>query len=618
MSLHGNPTIPDFSSAGSNPSYIGQSSASNPGLFHNALMIRGPGSSGELKDLDDDDEGYAPPPTPAMNFYAPSSYTSTYATLSSGVGIAQEHQNSSSQGPPGTSMTSSSSSSSLSSIAQALVTGGPLVYQQLHTYPHGSSHHQQRTSSPMDHVSPISPAALIGHGENLMLPPPPPGSVGIAASIPSNVSTAAESDRERHLAWIRDLNAMAKGSSPSGQHIARAGQFLGHPPISADPDTHSHIGKPASTAAPNPGVPPQLHPLVTASHPLVYNPLMMAPPQIRPQKPAVETAEKRAKRLERNRESARKSRRRKKERLASLEEQVNKLHGEIEVERRIQINTMVAALRNCRKSAKFTGTTNVIFNTGPCSEISRAVLDFQYSTLKQLVLPRYHKVLLWFMLQPESYFFSAKEEYAKRENKLVRPTSGKVSSKQIGDEMTNGVGGGATKKRVTFEGAEPSTSDGGNGGETSKVDLSPHANDSSKVWPLFCYELSFSVDQEDRFVATYKRLQDDPNTPHSRSQVAAAVRTGERLRDAVESVSRRVAEREQQTLNNILSQPQVEAYQQWLSGNRARCQSLVQRMDLEKPSPPVIPVESSLDDICQRLNDLLQISNPQQREQENG
>jgi hypothetical protein len=328
-----------------------------------------------------------------------------------------------------------------------------------------------------------------------------------------------------------------------------------------------------------------------------------APP--RPNKPAAETAEKRAKRLERNRESARKSRRRKKERLSSLEDQVNKLHGEIEVERRIQINAMVDALRTCRATAHFNGEVNVVFATGPCSEISRSVLDFQYTALKQLILPRYHKVMLWFTLQQESYFFAAKEEYSSRENKLVRSSSGKVSSKQIGDEMTNGVAGSSLKKRVTFEGSS----------ETNKDDqlpnLLPHANDGAKVWPLFCYELGLSVDQEDRFVAAYKKLQESSNLASSRAQVASAVRTSDRLREAVESLSQRVAEREQRTLNGILMQPQVAAYQQWLASNRDRCTGILEQHTApEAPSSHSIPVDSSLDDICQRLSEALQISKP--------
>jgi hypothetical protein len=337
---------------------------------------------------------------------------------------------------------------------------------------------------------------------------------------------------------------------------------------------------------------------------MLYSSLMGPPVPPRPNKLAAETAEKRAKRLERNRESARKSRRRKKERLSSLEEQVNKLHGEIEVERRIQVNAMVKALRTCRATAHFNSEMNVVFATGPCSEISRAVLDFQYTALKQLILPRYHKVMLWFTLQQESYFFAAKEECASRENKLVRSSSGKVSSKQIGDEMTNGGAGSNSKKRVTFEGSS----------ETDKDDqppnLSPHANEGARVWPLFCYELSLSVDQEDRFVAAYRKVQQSSSLAGSRAQVASAVRTGDRLREAVESLSRRVAEREQRTLNGILWQPQVAAYQQWLESHRDRCTRVLEHRAVPVTSAHSVPVESSLDDICQRLNEALQISKP--------
>jgi bZIP transcription factor len=441
-----------------------------------------------------------------------------------------------------------------------------------------------------------------------MLPPPPPGSA-LPGTVPSIVNVAppadgsSATDRERHLAWLRDLNAIAKGTSPASRGSALNHQGQVKDPPAVLPDGHS--GAPAPNRG---GFAPQMHAAAAGlppNHPGLLYGALVGPPMHRPQKPAAETAEKRAKRLERNRESARKSRRRKKERLSALEEQVNKLHAAIEVERRIKINVMVGALRSCRATAQFNGETNVIFATGPCSEISRAVLDFQYTVLRQLILPRYHKALLWFTLQQESFFYAAKEEYANRENMLARASSGKVSSKQIGDEMTNGVAGSSSKKRVTFEKS-------GEGDKDDKPSLSPHANDGAKVWPLFCYELSFSVDQEDRFVAAHKKLQESSAAASSRAEVAAAVRTGDRLREAVESLSRRTAEREQHTLNGILSQPQVAAYQQWLASNRDRCVRLVEQRTAEvKPPPDEFPVESSLDDICQRLNEVLQISNPE-------
>jgi len=53
-----------------------------------------------------------------------------------------------------------------------------------------------------------------------------------------------------------------------------------------------------------------------------------------------ESEEKRARRLERNRESARKSRRRKKERLTRLGDKVAALHSKLAAERQTDINTM--------------------------------------------------------------------------------------------------------------------------------------------------------------------------------------------------------------------------------------------------------------------------------------
>ena len=83
-----------------------------------------------------------------------------------------------------------------------------------------------------------------------------------------------------------------------------------------------------------------------------------------------------------------------------------------------------------------------IRETGPCGPVFQAVLEFQSNTLQASLLPRYQKLWLWFVLQQESYFGKGREEYIKRdpERLVVRTTSGKISSKQVGEELSKQKG----------------------------------------------------------------------------------------------------------------------------------------------------------------------------------
>jgi len=432
----------------------------------------------------------------------------------------------------------------------------------------------------------------------------------------SNASVTEQ--QERHLAWLRDLNAVARAASgPSGAPVPISIAPSGAPeyPHGApygDPNlAYGHRGVPGPAPAH-----PHHHPAQLAPNGMMYAPNPGAPQGMMPPphhhhagapKPAVESAEKRAKRLERNRESARRSRKKKKERLTTLEAQVNKLHCEIEEERRLQINAMVPAFKRFREKAPADGFSDVNHVFGCSNEVSRSVLDFQHSTLRSLMYPRYQKMLVWFTLLDESYFAMAKEEYVKGETKASKPASGKISSKQIGDEMTNGVKTekqGSSKRRVTFE----DKGDNKGGERNVRPNLTPRANEATRFWPLFCYELSFSVDQEERFVAAHKRMveMNGARVAENRSQMAAAVRTGDSLREATFSLSHMVARREA-SAQRIMTSTQSAAFQGWLSSNRDRFRDIVQqRGTLEDKAS--LSSDATLDDICRRLNEVLRIS----------
>jgi hypothetical protein len=127
---------------------------------------------------------------------------------------------------------------------------------------------------------------------------------------------------------------------------------------------------------------------------------------------------------------------------------------------------------------------------------------------------------MWLFLHPEEYFQKGKEDYAKQEaindaavaqSSSSSSSSGggktqqkskpalpavKFSSKQVGDELTNGPKPdnhtAANKKK-----AKKTDSD--------RLQLQSAAEDAARMWPLTCYELSISVDQEEKFLQALKR-----------------------------------------------------------------------------------------------------------------
>lgn len=157
---------------------------------------------------------------------------------------------------------------------------------------------------------------------------------------------------------------------------------------------------------------------------------------------AIETKEKRERRLARNRESARQSRRRKKELLINLEAQVNKLNTEIEKERQRQLMIMEREMRANKLQMlknlfhKFRNVDDqggdltvdktvqkeeeikkvldlIVRGGGPNLATRKATAEFQYRALKQLILPFYQRFFLSMSLRKESFFTGAKERRSK-------------------------------------------------------------------------------------------------------------------------------------------------------------------------------------------------------------
>lgn len=650
----------------------------------------GPGSSRTSSNSTLTDAAEPPQPrTPAVQFYHPGVSHSTSHSSHSQQRSSHARQTAENIAaaaiPPlqaQSQLISSSSSSSLSSMAAALVSGaGPVLHHQIHqrqrshtpTAPptgnlpiHAGAVNQSTSNdSPPGHgqESPISPAAMIGNGqENLMLPPPsrrhnrhgatPTASTPTASSQPASKDPAAaqrvqrqpqrpytsaqivyrgpnqpkpEQQNNNHLDWLKHINARAlearntpMNPPPPNQPTAT---MMTMPPPSVVAAHHSMAVSPApgTTHVFHAGGFPAAAAAAVAQNPMLYQAALNHKFHMAAQSQG-ESEEKRARRLERNRESARKSRRRKKERLATLEAQVDRLHTQIEDERRNQVNAMCTTLKQVRRDemAKLLNDVKenpdqlnteagkarlaaILHCSSGHSQIAQTTMVFQYGALKQVLLPRYQKFLLWLTLHPESFFIAGKEEYTRKDGKQVlRVSSGRVSSKQIGDELTNGW---KTEK-----------SDGRKKSKAETPDIAERANptsrslDAPRMWPLLCYELSISVDQEERLMQSLKRLQQMENLANYRSQLAAATKMTTSLTAAISSQGRSATAREDKSLLDVLTPAQTVKFNEWVAANQERCARVIRE---RRPAPekcyPVFK-ETSLIEFCKRLDEVLRIS----------
>ena len=113
----------------------------------------------------------------------------------------------------------------------------------------------------------------------------------------------------------------------------------------------------------------------------------------------------RQKRLERNRESARLSRRRRKQYLEVLEDRVHNLSLEMDKGRREHVAVAIKTIQDKRNQAFQSNDLAAIETTlSRTSPELRIAATFQTQQLQSLVFPPHSKFLLWLSLQTDAYF----------------------------------------------------------------------------------------------------------------------------------------------------------------------------------------------------------------------
>eukprot|EP00523_Entomoneis_sp_CCMP467_P011339 CAMPEP_0168741832 /NCGR_PEP_ID=MMETSP0724-20121128/12724_1 /TAXON_ID=265536 /ORGANISM="Amphiprora sp., Strain CCMP467" /LENGTH=851 /DNA_ID=CAMNT_0008789363 /DNA_START=218 /DNA_END=2773 /DNA_ORIENTATION=- len=268
---------------------------------------------------------------------------------------------------------------------------------------------------------------------------------------------------------------------------------------------------------------------------------------------------RRQKRLERNRESARLSRRRRKHYLEVLEERVAQLSKEMDAGRRWHVSqavTQVAqkrlqALQQQQQQQQAATTTvpppiwtTVLSRTSP--EL-RVALTFQSQQSKSFCAPPSSQLVLWLTLQNDDFFRGG------------RAASERLSAARIGERMLQ------------------------NGNDK----VTP----AQTMWPLICNEIGLSYDQEEKVRMYQRTLLQDSESWLSRHTSYASKKSMDSVHTATQALALRIGNRERKT-GSLLKASQMSRLQEYVKSKRQELSNKLPRCAAMPPTatnqtPPV-------------------------------
>ena len=256
-------------------------------------------------------------------------------------------------------------------------------------------------------------------------------------------------------------------------------------------------------------------------------------------------AKKRQQRLARNRESARQSRRRKKEHLNNMAAKVGKLQRQLDEEVRNKIGGTEVGVSRQRahlisewltkrregvesSSAECARALAVVLrSTGTDCPIRRAIVAHQYNIIRRVFLSAHNRYSVWMLMQNSVFFTGATDRRSRRSmdgatpsadsnsvigggpikalvdsalhhiSEIMNTTSAaktnviaRANSKQIGEEIYYDE----RDKQLQQQQQITTVGKGGKG------TISCNANDQLRMWPLFCHQITMTMEQEDRII----------------------------------------------------------------------------------------------------------------------
>eukprot|EP00978_Attheya_sp_CCMP212_P011439 scaffold28221_cov59-Attheya_sp.AAC.10 len=175
----------------------------------------------------------------------------------------------------------------------------------------------------------------------------------------------------------------------------------------------------------------------------------------------------------------------------------------------------------------------------------------------------------------------------------------RVSSKQIGEDLSNAWKSEAKTGSCDQDGNRTNT-------------LTCETSQATKFWPLVAYELSLSVDQEERLLIAHKRTREHPNVKKDCAQICAASTAASNMQTSMLFQCHTSSHRNETALLHILTPKQAIAFLQWFQQNKERCQSILKKKESSSKDDGTSmdttnfkQEATSLNDICMQLNESL-------------
>eukprot|EP00584_Thalassiosira_punctigera_P007742 CAMPEP_0172530906 /NCGR_PEP_ID=MMETSP1067-20121228/4508_1 /TAXON_ID=265564 ORGANISM="Thalassiosira punctigera, Strain Tpunct2005C2" /NCGR_SAMPLE_ID=MMETSP1067 /ASSEMBLY_ACC=CAM_ASM_000444 /LENGTH=931 /DNA_ID=CAMNT_0013315215 /DNA_START=77 /DNA_END=2872 /DNA_ORIENTATION=+ len=311
-------------------------------------------------------------------------------------------------------------------------------------------------------------------------------------------------------------------------------------------------------------------------------------------------AEKRRQRLARNRESARQSRRRKKEHLSNVAAKVRSLQRQLETEVRNKVRSMEAGLVRQRSNLvegwlargggesggggalrRMDALSAALARAGPNCQIRRAVVAHQYGTLRQAFLSTHNQFAVWMMMHSPSFFTEASHR-KQGVAATAQPGSGggSVPAPVIGGGGVVGTSksSGAPRANSKQIGEEIFNEERSKGGGNGKGMITCDSTDQLKTWPLYCHEITMTMEQEERIIhQAHGQAKNTPNLLSKLQRMKTATDATRHLQNATLCHARLASQRNEALLLEILTPEQTALFLEYARKNKKRLRSIMDR-----------------------------------------
>mmetsp|Transcript_501 Transcript_501/g.998 ORF Transcript_501/g.998 Transcript_501/m.998 type:complete len:843 (-) Transcript_501:58-2586(-) len=306
-------------------------------------------------------------------------------------------------------------------------------------------------------------------------------------------------------------------------------------------------------------------------------------------------AEKRKQRLARNRESARQSRRRKKEHLSNLGANVQNLQTQLELEVRDKIRSMEDGLvrqradmldkwlvgyqeERMKQSPDEQGVISVrcgkelvlaVQKTSANSQIRRAVIAHQYNMLRQAFFSSHNHYSVWMMMQSSSFFTEA-----------VRQQHTNLALVKEGTTAVAGDGSGNASRTIN---SRPNSKQIGEEifyeqQMEGKGNVTCEANDELRTWPLYCHEVTMTMDQEDKIInQAHIQAKSTSNLQAKLQKMKKATDATHHLQNAMLCHTQLASTRNETLLLEILTPAQTALFKEYMKKNKERLMAIMEQ-----------------------------------------